>query len=53
MRPPTKPGARAGLSPWTLICYAAPGVPAAMALYAVGVIIPGFYGAYVGLSAAS
>jgi GPH family glycoside/pentoside/hexuronide:cation symporter len=43
-------GARARLSPWTLICYAAPGVPAAMALYAVGVIVPGFYGSYVGLS---
>jgi GPH family glycoside/pentoside/hexuronide:cation symporter len=51
MRPKTNPGARATLSPWTLICYAAPGVPAAMALYAVGVIIPGFYGGYVGLSA--
>ncbi len=47
----TKAGARAKLSPWTLICYAAPGIPAAMTLYAVGVIVPGFYGSFVGLSA--
>ena len=43
----------AGLSAWRMACYAAPGVPAAMTLYAAGVIIPGFYGAFVGLSAAA
>ncbi len=37
----------------SLACYAAPGVPAAMVLYAVGVVIPGFYAAHVGLSAAA
>jgi Na+/melibiose symporter-like transporter len=45
------PSAPVKLSPWTLICYSAPGVPAAMALYAVGVVVPGFYSAFVGLSA--
>ena len=47
----TARGAAPRLSPWTLACYSAPGVPAAIALYAVGVIVPGFYGSYVGLSA--
>ena len=37
----------------TLICYAAPGVPIAMMLYAIGVIVPGFYTASVGLTAAA
>lgn len=39
------------LSAWRLACYAAPSIPAAMMLYAAGVIVPGFYGAFVGLSA--
>ncbi len=37
------------LSAWKLACYAAPGIPIAMMLYAVGVIVPGFYAA-IGLS---
>jgi len=53
MATPTQASSRAKLSPWTLICYAAPGVPAAMTLYAVGVIVPGFYGSFVGLSAST
>lgn len=42
---------RPALGRWTLAAYAAPGVPAAMMLYAVGVIVPGFYATSVGLSA--
>lgn len=45
--------APARLSPWTLAAYAAPGAPVAITLYAVGVIVPGFYGSYVGLPAAT
>lgn len=41
----------ASLSPWRLLCYAAPGIPVAMVLYAVGVVVPGFYVSAVGLSA--
>ncbi len=41
-----------GLNRWTMAAYAAPGVPMAMMLYAVGVIVPGFYTTTVGLSAA-
>jgi Na+/melibiose symporter-like transporter len=41
---------RGRLGAWTLICYAAPGIPIAMMLYGVGVIIPGFYAGSVGLS---
>jgi GPH family glycoside/pentoside/hexuronide:cation symporter len=48
---PGRPAAK--LSPWTLLCYSAPGVPAAITLYAAGVIVPGFYGAYGGVSAAA
>lgn len=47
---PKKAGA---LSPLTLLCYSAPGVPGAMVLYAVGVVIPGFYAGAVGLSSAA
>ena len=47
----TPPGRRLGT--WTLLCYAAPGVPIAMMLYGVGVIVPGFYAASVGLKSAT
>lgn len=47
------PIGRTTLSAWQLLCYSAPGVPAAMMLYAAGVIIPGYYGTFVGLSAAA
>lgn len=45
--------ARPRLSAWQLLCYSAPGVPAAMMIYAAGVIVPGYYGTFVGLSAAA
>jgi GPH family glycoside/pentoside/hexuronide:cation symporter len=48
---PARKSGRSGL--WTLICYAAPGVPIAMTLYGVGVIVPGFYASTVGLAPAA
>lgn len=46
-----KAAAPASLGRASLVGYALPGVPAAMMLYAVGVIVPGFYASDVGLSA--
>lgn len=43
--------APAPLSRGSLVAYALPGVPVAMMLYAVAVIVPGFYASDVGLSA--
>jgi GPH family glycoside/pentoside/hexuronide:cation symporter len=41
------------LSQWRLLCYAAPGIPFAMMLYGVGVIVPAFYAGPVGLGSAT
>lgn len=45
--------APASLSRASLVAYALPGIPAAMMLYAVGVIVPGFYASDIGLSASA
>lgn len=47
----TKAARPAPLGLTSLTAYALPGVPSAMMLYAVGVIVPGFYASDIGLSA--